>query len=224
MDRISACTHDNDCRVELRGEQWYDLDGCFRFENARTSTEQADRVAREWLEARCVSSYEVCSAQPGVMCRQGRCVERPPAGVPETWVRRDFARLFTFFVPTDVELTRRNSFECGPGANLTLHRHDFEASFNLSQHGMALGAARKPVRIGSYDAAAEWMDAHSLAMEPSYTQGFTVAIDEKEAVCPPFCLPGWGGGSVGYLYFTARCRTDEACKEAFRILETLAPL
>ncbi|MDC3989545.1 hypothetical protein [Polyangium jinanense] len=224
MDRVSTCTHDNDCRATLRGDQWYDLDGCFRFENRQTSTEEADRLARAWLEARCVTNYEVCSAQPTAMCRQGRCVERPPHPVPETWTRREFARLFTFFAPPDVDTTRRNGFECGPGARITLHRHDFEASFTLGQYGLELGGSTTPVRIGSYHAVTKRMDATELAMPQGYTQGFFVAFDEKEAVCPPFCLPVLGGGdSVGHLYFQARCHTAEACEEAYWILETLAP-
>ncbi|MDI3289420.1 hypothetical protein [Polyangium sp. 15x6] len=224
MDRISTCTHDNDCRATLRGEQWYDLDGCFRFENRHASTEEADRHARAWLEERCVSRYEVCSAQPTAMCRQGRCVERPPHPVPETWTRREFARLFTFFAPPDVDTTRRNGFDCGPGAILTLHRHDFEASFTLGEYGLALGGATTPVRIGNYHAVTRRMDTTELAMPQGYTQGFFVAFDEKEAVCPPFCLPELGGSvSVGQLYFQARCHTAQACEEAYRILETLAP-
>ncbi|MDI1444150.1 hypothetical protein [Polyangium sp. 6x1] len=224
MDRVSTCTHDNDCRATLRGEQWYDLDGCFRLENRHASTDEADRFAREWLEGRCVSSYEVCSAQPSAMCRKGRCVERPPAAVPETWVRRDLARLFTFFAPPDVEVTGRNGLDCGPGATVTLHRDDFEASFALQQSPVALGGSTTPVRIGGYNASSAWMDATLLATGEGYKQGFLVAFDEKQAVCPPFCLPGWGGGSVGHLSFTARCHTAEACEEAWRILQTLAPL
>jgi len=234
MDRIAGCTHDNDCRVELRGEQWYDLDGCFRLENTSASTEEADRIAREWLEARCVTSYEVCSVQPTAMCRQGRCVERPPPGVPETWVRHVFGRQFTFFAPPDVEIRSQNGLQCGPGAVFHLDRHDFEAHFILDSYGMSLDgdesdlASRPatPVRIGGWSAVARWMNPTYVASTTQgFTQGFLVVFPEKEATCPPFCLPGWGGGvEVGFLHFQARCRTDAACKEAFRILETLAPL
>ncbi|MDI1430415.1 hypothetical protein [Polyangium sorediatum] len=230
MDRASTCTHDNDCRVTLRGEQWYDLDGCFRFENRHASTEAADRIAREWLEAKCVSSYEVCSVQPSSMCRKGHCVERPPSGVPETWVRKTFARQFTFFAPPDVDTTLQNGFQCGPGALLNLHRFDFDVTFLLDGYGVALDGPTTSVRIGRYGAVAKWMEGLDLAMAgPDYVRGFLVVFDEKEATCPPFCLPGFGGfgsdtGNVGYLHVKARCKTDAVCEEAFKILETLGPL
>ncbi|HVK69153.1 MAG TPA: hypothetical protein VM694_32065 [Polyangium sp.] len=231
MDSASICTHDNDCRTTLRGEQWYDLDGCFRFENRHrhASTEAADRAAREWLEAKCVSSYEVCSVQPSSMCRKGHCVERPPSGVPETWVRKTFARQFTFFAPPDVEVSTQNGLSCGPGAILGLHRFDFDVTFVLDGYGVALDGPTTSVRIGRYGAVAKWMEGIELAMAgPGFARGFLVAFDEKEAACPPFCLPslgGFGGGvEVGYLHVTARCQTDAVCEEAFKILETLAPL
>ncbi|MDC0744403.1 hypothetical protein [Polyangium mundeleinium] len=237
MDRASTCTHDNDCRTTLRGEQWYDLDGCFRFENRHASTEDADRIAREWLEAKCVSTYEVCSAQPSPMCRRGHCVERPPSGVPETWVRQTFARQFTFFAPPDVEVSSKNGLSCGPGAILHLDRHDVSAHFLLDRESarpdpdLVTADVRPPlpVRIGRYHAVAQWMDpAHIYATGEGFTQAFAVHFSEEEAVCPPFCLPSlgsFGGGvDVGYLHFTARCRTDAACEEAFKILQTLTLL
>jgi hypothetical protein len=116
-DRENHCERDEDCVVEMRGEQWTELDGCFRFRYKATSPAPADALAQAWLAGGCMSELDLCNEEPQVMCRkgfgakdaagdpeprmfeQGFCVERPPDPVPEDWTRNEYHHIFSLFLP-----------------------------------------------------------------------------------------------------------------------------
>jgi hypothetical protein len=123
---VTSCASDDDCTGEIRGELWTDLDGRFRFRNRHAPTDRADGVAMAWLGGGCASGYDLLSVSPLAMCRAGRCVERPPAPVPEDWVRVDMAGVYTFFAPPQIDLTMRRNCTGGLGSTyrsegLTIH-------------------------------------------------------------------------------------------------------
>ncbi|MBW2458914.1 MAG: hypothetical protein JRI68_30730 [Deltaproteobacteria bacterium] len=103
-DQARQCSSDERCKAEPRGGYWLALDGCFRFVNPDSpSLGRANRVAALWLDGMCASDYEACVDPLPAMCRDGRCVERPPHPVPPTWNRHTVGYVVSFFLPPDLE-------------------------------------------------------------------------------------------------------------------------
>lgn len=102
LDEVNHCESDNECAVELRGEIWFGLDGCARFKGSALSFAKPDAIAKQWAEGGCAKDYELCSRAPEVMCRKGRCLEKPPSPLPDTWIRYDVARAFSFYLPPEM--------------------------------------------------------------------------------------------------------------------------
>ena len=103
-DRANHCERDEECAVELRGEKWSALDGCFRFKHKSAPTAAADAIADTWLEGGCAQEFNLCSEVPQTMCREGRCVEHPRPPIPEDWVRQDALHIFSMFLPKGMNL------------------------------------------------------------------------------------------------------------------------
>jgi hypothetical protein len=116
----TVCERDEDCLLEPRGRFYTGLDGCFRMKNRKFDGLPADRIAKEWLDAGCASSFALCPPTLGSgACRAGVCMERPPLPVAEDWNRVDIAEMLSLFLPPEViELpwTRH----CGNGPALRL--------------------------------------------------------------------------------------------------------
>jgi hypothetical protein len=228
MARASACAREEDCGVDLRGEQYYGLDGCFRMRNLHAPTVEADRIAQQWLDERCVERYEVCSVQPLAACRQGRCVARPPPPIPADWVRRDFARYFTFFTPPDVEVFEMG-VDCGFARLGALGRKgDFMIQLLFDEgsaeppDGEWQESLAKAERMQLGQLSARVMRGKRNAMHrihPEFEYGIGVYIDP--GACPPICFP-WSD-RPGRLELHASCRDRAACDEAMRVIQSLRP-
>ncbi len=99
---LTVCTVDSECTSERRGGAHFGLEGCYRFRNRTLSPTRADAAEKAWLDEGCAASYEICPEPPPSMCREGRCVERPPAPIPESWHREDVPGGFFMYVPPGV--------------------------------------------------------------------------------------------------------------------------
>jgi hypothetical protein len=79
---LAVCEEDDQCTTDLRGGAHFGLESCYRFRNRTLSPARADAAERAWLDEGCATSYEICPPAPPAMCREGRCVERPPRPRP----------------------------------------------------------------------------------------------------------------------------------------------
>jgi len=112
LEVVSRCSHDDDCRAELRGGNKMALDGCWRFVNRHVSRAHLDALSAVWVNSGCPSQFaycrtETCRELAGPVCRAGRCVDRTPDGIPTDWVRHEVAAWFSFFAPADIEIDPR---------------------------------------------------------------------------------------------------------------------
>jgi hypothetical protein len=103
LDRLNHCTTDDECRGEARGLFFTDLDWCARYLPGPAPRGEIDALAGQWLEAGCAHDYVECADDPRARCEAGRCVERPPEGIPDAWKRVIVLGYFTFFLPPDFE-------------------------------------------------------------------------------------------------------------------------
>jgi hypothetical protein len=110
------CERDDECTLELRGRFYTGLDGCFRLSRRSFDGAPADRIAEEWLEAGCASSFDLCpEVRSTAACRAGVCRERPPSPIGEDWSRVDVYERATLFLPPDfVEVPYKSMCGTGP--------------------------------------------------------------------------------------------------------------
>lgn len=102
LSELENCRGDDQCAIEPRGRWWFALDGCFRAFNRTRSRAPADALADRWLERGCATDTEVCPVPRKAVCEAGRCVMRPPAGVPRRWRRQVIARALSFYLPPEL--------------------------------------------------------------------------------------------------------------------------
>jgi hypothetical protein len=103
IETLNRCTSDDACRGEARGGFFTDLDWCARFLPGSAPRGEIDTLAADWLARGCAHDYVECADDPGARCEEGRCVERPPPGIPERWKRIVVLGDFTFFLPPDLQ-------------------------------------------------------------------------------------------------------------------------
>ncbi len=217
----SSCTADQDCTGEIRGQQWTGLDGCFRFRDRRVSSAAADRIAADWLGGGCAETYDVCSIAPQAMCRAGRCVERPPAPVPEDWTRQSFAHAFTFFVPPEVK-------DQGPQRSCTggLHglvRGDGMRIELVYDNGMEAPARAAELSIGGVPALVatrEQTDDEIASLHGRYEAVAFFPATAGDTAAPPPTLWGSGTGSFA-LQVTGSGRTRADREVALAVIRSI---
>jgi len=204
--KLGACAADTDCAVETRGGVYFGLEGCYRYRNRRVSTDEAAALEARWRDDGCAASYEICPPEPLAMCRAGRCVERPPPPLPETWHREEVPGGFFIYLPSEMKRVSEQGLDSpvshhwGGGIELT-------SSFG-NYGGPSGGADRdgEAMKIGGYGVLV-WRSARAI----------TVSFEEAKACEPPRC-PYFAAGDKLSLHAT--CDTEEACETAWTALRS----
>lgn len=220
LKTLQSCTEDNDCTVELRGEQWFDLDGCFRLRNQHISTVKADIIAKRWLEQRCLTRYEICTMNPRPMCRNGQCVERPPAPLPETWVRHFFSKQLTFFTPPEI-VERLPESRCGLTDFLALLSENLRITLELyiPNSDQSYLSEWTQVSFGGGTFARLKELPVSETVERGFIDGFVVVASTETQEKRPWEI--MVAGLTGALNIHVQCKTKQACKDARLMLGTI---
>ena len=204
---LTVCKVDSECTSELRGGAYFGLQGCHRFRNRLLSPARADAAEKAWFDEGCAASYEICPAPPPAMCREGRCVERPPAPVPETWHREEVPGGFFLYVPPGVTRTtapgddpQDASFK-GSGIRIV---SDFAGPGAVLSDEAGEG---RPVQIGGHPARV-WRSGAEI----------TLTFDRGPSCQPPRCSQLTGEDQ---LTLHADCEGEPACDDAWTALQSV---
>lgn len=213
-DRENHCERDEDCAVEVRGEQWTELDGCFRFRNKDASPAPADALARDWLAGGCMSELDLCNEEPLVMCRKGWCVERPPAPVPEDWVRNEYHHIFSLFLP--------------PGYKFAFPAHDDTGIYAV--FGGKDGSGQVFYEP-TYEEFTDVDEKHHDEWRPIKIHGQDAELlrtyDDGEAqllvrvISPPDCPSLWCPGRKNRFYLRIACPDRAACERMMPAVQSI---
>jgi hypothetical protein len=224
----NSCTQDDECAVTPRGRFWADLDGCARFGPRAASLASVDSLAQSWLAEGCATTFADCagSAPVAAQCRGGSCVELPPAPIPADWVRLSPDRLFTFFVPPEVQ-RRRVVMEDSIGFAFEGPRFAFDIEYGQyaptdfdpdQTPGKVLG--RTAVSLSGHKGTeVVFQLAHADAGPARY--GRVLAV--SDAPCPVFATSmTCPRGTVTRFVLWAWCDRPEACEDARTAFESIA--
>ncbi len=202
-----SCTASADCAVDVRGGTYFGLEGCYRFRNIHSAETSARSIEKAWLDEGCATTYEICPEAPLAMCRQGVCVEEPPAPLPSTWNREDVPGGFFLYVPPEMKRIG------GIGDNSVLAQYegggismaiDYVAADSFHREEEEPG---RPVTIGGYKAHM-WSNEHS----------FKVVFEKIKPCLPPRCSPLIQGDA---LLVHADCNSDQACENAWKSIDSI---
>jgi hypothetical protein len=211
-----ACAVDADCRVEARTDFFATLDGCYRISSRKASLEAANQLAEAWLDASCVEALPACERAPLPACRQGRCGERPPPGVPEDWRRERVPGLLTLFAPPDLRRVPAH------GEDSLVVRYE--------------GTSRTlTLAFGEYEPASTWVNPLRTSelvevagqkvplLRYQSVEGLTPPRWEARAKVPDAASPlrELTAPAESSLYFSLDCTISAACDAAPLILSTL---
>jgi hypothetical protein len=202
---LAKCSADADCTAEVRAGAYYNMEGCYRYRNTHASTAQVEAIEKAWVEEACALSYEMCPARPLVMCREGQCVERPPAPVPETWHREEVPGGFYLYVPAETKSV--------PGAEGAVARYrgaGMDIRADVGEHDLRLGdeeAAGQRAKIAGR-AARVWRSPRQIRL----------LFEESSGCGPPRC-PYFAEGEK--LLLQASCDSEEACGDAWTALQSV---
>lgn len=208
ISKLAVCSADADCTVESRGGVYFDLEGCYRYRNQRSSSSEAAAIETEWLDEGCATSYEICPLPPFVMCLEGRCAERPPPPIPETWHREDVPGGFFLYLPPGTE--RRDEV----GEDSIVAHYSGGGLDIASDVGPYGGGAPDDegegtvMAIGGHDARV-WRSAGHV----------TVFFEHAKPCGPPRCRPRFAIGEK--LTVHASCDGEQACISAWLALQSV---
>jgi hypothetical protein len=206
--KLAACAADADCTAEPRGGTVYELEGCYRFRHrSPPADDTAAQLQERWTSLGCATSYEICPPPPLSMCSQGRCVERPPAPLPETWQRRDLPGMLSFYLPpgmtqeTAVAPDGVTQIFRGAGIELVTDLDDTETE------DPDIPSKATTASIGGYDAKV-WKLPREI----------TLSFEGGRDCVPPRC-PFFARDKG--LTLRARCDTATACDDAWTALQSV---
>lgn len=215
-DLRSRCESDDDCGADIRGEQWIELDGCFRFKNRREPTGAADALAQAWFEEGCSSQYELCRILPQAMCRKGQCVERPPPPIPEGWVRRDVAHLYTFFAPPELKQVHGGG-NCTGGLSYGFEREGLALYVDYDANEVAAPAHARDVTIGQDSVKLATFEGYD-PMASGWSKHRIEAFFPDAPPCPPFyCFAADGKAA---MKVTAYCLELKDCQIGMEAIQS----
>lgn len=205
--KLAPCTSDAQCAADARGGAVYELEGCYRFRNRSFPLNEAEAIQKRWTSHGCATSYEICPPPPLAMCSEGRCVERPPPPIPETWRRHDLPGVLSLYLPPEVKPASVPSIDSGTqvfrggGIEMTTDL-DARSSGDPDLPGKLITTA-----IGGH-AAKLWKRSREI----------TVLFEGQPGCAPPRC-PFFA--QEYDLTLRARCDTEAACDDAWRALESV---
>lgn len=207
LSRLVQCTADADCAVEARGGAFFELEGCYRFRSRHQPSGELERIEARWTRLGCSTGYETCPPPPLAMCSQGRCAERPPPPLPETWHREDVPGAFSLYLPPAASRTGGLPYDAH-GA--LFQGEGLEIATDFGQWGDAAPeppGKSAPMKIGGHDVKV-WREARKI----------TVLFDDERGCAPPKC-PFFA--QENRLTLWARCDTEAACGDAWLALQSV---
>jgi hypothetical protein len=204
---LTACKVDTECTSELRGGAFFGLSGCHRFQSRLRSPDRADVAEKAWFDEGCAASYEICPPPPPAMCREGRCVERPPAPIPETWHREEVPGGFFMYVPPGVT---RGAARGDDALDASYQGNGIRIVSDFAEPGAVLSEEAgegRPVTVGGHPARV-WRNRTEI----------TLTFERGVSCQPPRCSRFTDDDR---LTLHADCEGEPACDDAWTALQSV---